>query len=368
MRASGRLSPSNVFQSATGSLWSIAYFLYLSAVIFVGDYYLQEYAIFGFWIVLVCGLPFWFPVARVTAAAICIGLPLAILICLGAVYKNIEPAYYQAPMFMILSILALNRFEKIMIVRDIAIYWLSAIILSFFFLFVLVSDSVSSRTSLIFGPTILYRVVLFFYAVCLVFSLRYRNRLLTVIFACMAFYSVLKIGSRGGIVALLFLWGLVAFRNFSIKYFLLIAFALLVAYFFLDLDAIFSSRAFYFSSDSESSNIRLDKLAMIDEFLSGEEVLFGMSYPYALVGNYPHNIFAEFLIFHGVIAFAILLFFVLLVAKAYIFPGPQWVTDSIIIFSPILVGALFSGSLLDNYFFVAIACYLVVAHRISKVT
>lgn len=362
MRVSKSLSPQRIFHTIAESSFVASYFIYLCCVIFVGDYYLRDYSTYAFWVVLILGAPFWFPLNRSTVISILICLPLALLASLGVAYKNIELGYYSAPLFVLCSILALNRFQKIMIDRDVVIYWISAGLLCFFFLFVLVTDSISSRTSLVFGPTILYRVVLFFYAVCLIYDLRNKKRLMITVFACMAFYSVLKIGSRGGIVALFFLWALVAFRYFSWRNFILILLALGGAYVLSDVDAILSSRAFYFSSDSESSYIRLNKLAMIDEFFNGNEVLFGMSYPYSIVGNYPHNIFAEFLIFHGIFAFGLLLALVLAVAKIFLSSGRTWINDSIIIFSPVMVGSLFSGSLMDNYFFVAGACYIVSAY------
>lgn len=360
MLVANRYSPDRIFQTAGKAFFAAVYFFYLTCVIFVGDYYVANYSIYAFWLVSLSGILFWFPLKRETAAGFVICLPLAILVTFGVFTKNIEAGYFSAPLFMLVSILALNRFRSVIADRQLIVYWMSGVALTLFFLFVLLVNSGSSRTSLIFGPTILYRIILFFYAICIIFSIHGRRRLLAVVFTCMAFYSVLKIGSRGGIVALFFIWLLITRRFFSWKYVVFSAIALLIAYLMSDVDGILSSRAFYFSSDSESSNIRLDKLAMVQNFLQGGEILGGMTNPNSLVGNYPHNILAEFLIFHGIFAFLGILFLVLFLVKVFLKEAGRrdWMYDSLIVFSPIFVGSLFSGSLLDNYFFVSAACYL----------
>lgn len=222
---------------------------------------------------------------------------------------------------------------------------------------------------MVFGPTILYRVILFFYAYCLIYLLHHDRTFTAIAITCITFYAVLKIGSRGGIIAIGVIWLILIIRYLSINFLIKMLVALMLLWYFLDWEEIFSSRAFYFSSDSESTNIRLDKLSMVEQFLNSKEIWFGMSNPSALVGNYPHNIFAEILIYHGLIAFGI--FFVLNMISLYIvfrnFSQKKWIFNFALLFAPIFVGAQFSGNLLDNYFYITAMAFLIITHA-SKYT
>jgi hypothetical protein len=207
----------------------------------------------------------------------------------------------------------------------------------------------------------LYRVILFFYAYCLIYLAHHNRNIATIIISCIAFYAILKIGSRGGIVAIAAMWLLLFHRHISTALILKVSLALLVATPFLDLESILSSRAFNFSTDSESTNVRLDKLWMIEQFLGGDEIWLGTSNPSALVGNYPHNIFAEILIFHGLIAFIVFLSLNILTFYIIFKHGrnEKWVFNFALLFAPVFVGAQFSGSLMDNYCYISGMSFLI---------
>lgn len=343
------------------SLVWLVYFLFIFSVIFVGDYYFSPGGIFAYWLLLIAGAWFIIPLTGAVGGALLISAPFVILLLAGSAYKSIDAAYYQAPIFALISIAFLGRLEALISSPKTIIFGFSFFCLAAFSLFVFIFDSGSSRTSLVFGPTILYRVILFFYGYCLLFLIPRDRSLLIVFSSALAFYSVLKIGSRGGIVSLGVIWLLALRGRISWRLLAWSGIIFCAALIIFGIEDISSSRAFYFSSDSESTNVRLDKLRMVSYFLEGDEVFFGMSNPTSLVGNYPHNIFAEILIFHGLLAF--LLFCIMNLTTIFfalrINEKNNWIYKLIILMSPILIGSQFSGSLMDNYFYISLMCYII---------
>lgn len=341
-------------------LAAVSAFIFLVALLFVGDYFIVELNIFAFWLVAAAGSIFFLRLnSKVILGALALYAPLFVLLISGVVYKELDPFYYRATVFVAVTITFLSSIEKNILTAPKWVAVFSMLMLLAFTIFGIFDDSGRSRSTVVFGPTILYRVILLFYAVCIIYLLPAGRKWLLVILSGVAFYCIIKIGSRGGLVSIIVMWLLILRRDIKLSPFAwaaVIAAGVLISF---KADYILSSRAFYFSQDSVSSNVRLHKLEMIGEFLRGDELWFGMKNPHALVGNYPHNIFAEFLVFHGIFAFTLLACLCLPFFFSLIDAGRRRPDQFqlLLLATPILVGAQFSGSLLDNYSFVAIACY-----------
>ncbi|MGB0895402.1 MAG: hypothetical protein ACPGUD_13445, partial [Parashewanella sp.] len=83
-----------------------------------------------------------------------------------------------------------------------------------------------------------------------------------------------------------------------------------------------------------------------------------LNYLYPIAGKYPHNIIIELIVYNGIVFFT---FFVV----CFLFSAFQLIKREdgrflLVVMSPILIGTLLSGSMIDNYavFFVLIYCVL----------
>jgi hypothetical protein len=370
MSESGRLPASfGVLPSAPGSSRttffrsSVAIFsvLYAACVFFVGDYYINDLEMHAFWVLSVFGI--WsFSSVRYAATryAFVIFFPACLIISIGIIYKQIELSYYNSLGFIMIAILfvAIVKDQLSIALGPLAIC--SAGVLIAFAFYVYNAHTESTRVTLLFGPTILYRVVLFFYGIAAACCIARNMSAASILLAVVAFYAIYKIGSRGGIVALVAMWLVMLRVTGALRFKTLLLGVVLAAFFISYSDVFLGSRTFYFSSDSESSNVRIDKLAAAYDYIASPSVWLGMVEPSKLVGNYPHNIFAEFLVFHGLFATLLLIFYSSALPLVILDGGRRYPAcfNLIIIFMPIIIGAQFSGSLIDNYAYVAFLCYI----------
>lgn len=333
------------------------------AITFSGDYYVNGLNIYLFFLFI----PFFLFMFIFKKKVDLKNIILACIFCLisspaiiGVVYKEIAESYYFSFFFIFMMILILNEFFSIYSSPNKYIGILCVVItFSFFILLVIVTTG--ARSYFIFGPTILYRIYLLFYAISAIYLLSNKSYSVFIILSFIALLSVIVIGSRGGIVVILSMWVVILFKYFSIRFQCVVFTSLIIISTLLfKFTTIFSSRAFYFSLSSESSNVRLDKLKLIYDFFDYNtfEVLFGLNSPHVLVGKYPHNILVEILIFHGLIYFVI---FIILFVFYIIYPMVSKNirnTNMFILTLPIVIGSQFSGRLLDNYFSISAIYYL----------
>jgi|GEM_PF-2445849 hypothetical protein len=228
-------------------------------------------------------------------------------------------------------------------------------LVALFFVAVFISGE-DLRFNFIFGPTILYRVVGFFWGVVLLSSISQRKGFYpwgALLCTFLAVYILFRTGSRGAILVLaVMFFSLYWVAGFKKK---IIAALLLLPLLFSALhDFSFNEyRAFNFGG--ESTEVRISKVSAVNDFLTTGNVFWGASDPSVYVGVYPHNIVVEFLVYYGIPAFVALL--VLLVAFFGLVAVNRKMAVMMLPFYPIVVGSLFSGSNMDNYFVIAVLIY-----------
>ncbi|MGL1277293.1 hypothetical protein [Vibrio parahaemolyticus] len=357
------------------NLKSITFFGFIFCLIFSGDYYVSDLNVYLFYVVSIFSIYFIRFEKKENYYAILVYLFFLLLCVISSPIKFLEDGYYHSFVFSLIAFFCFSIYIDLFKEPNKDLVIASLLLIFVFFVIVIVNPSQTNRTSFIFGPTILYRVVLFFYGVSLIYFLKNSKYFSFIFITGVTFFCILKIGSRGGIVvmfAMLFS-GLFFFARLKslIKFIPLIIIPVL---FFVDFDYVLSSRAFYFSSESESSNVRLDKLSMVYSFMDSKfsEIFFGLEVPSKLVGNYPHNIFAEILFYHGLFAFVL---FSLFYSFTFIVPfltKDREIKSIFIISLPILIGSQFSGRLLDNYFIMPIVFtipiyYIFVSRKNEKI-
>jgi len=211
------------------------------------------------------------------------------------------------------------------------------------------------RLDIVFGPNILYRIILFLFGCYLFYSaIHSSNRVWLAVAFLLTTYLVFRTGSRGGMVALAATLGL-AYLNSKYKktYFALgILVAVLVGSIFLD-SLLVDSRSLQFGG--ESSEVRLEKVQAAKNFVQSSNLLIGAEDPRKYTGVYPHNIFLEFFVYHGLIGLALLV--ALFVALIFRVVSSYYHRLIFLPFAGITVGSLFSGSLMDNYAVLSVCLY-----------
>lgn len=251
--------------------------------------------------------------------------------------------------------------------------------LLFFVFFIGISMSNSDRASFIFGPNILYRVssVCFFSLLFLLYKNKFFIKLiLLILFSAILLFTLLKIGSRGGVilsalvlfVGYMFLFG----RDFNRTLISICLLLGLTTYVFANFDYLLkllndSGRLFQFNIDqSESLRLRVQpwyELLSTSFFL---EYPIGMSYEeffskYGAPGfEYPHNLLLELMLFFGVpgLLFSIFLTIrfmkILKMLSSFNFNFSDFfVLTTVVVF----LGSQFSGDLTDNYITISLLIF-----------
>lgn len=179
------------------------------------------------------------------------------------------------------------------------------------------------------GPNILYRQILFFYALILIFA---KDKYF--IFSILTLSIILLIGSRAGLLIYLFIFLLFYKKNnlfsLNIKFLFFLILIFIFLYLFFDLIILSGVNNFNYAN-------RLEIIEISMYFYNNPS-----SY-YALAGMYPHNIFLEFLIhagFFGLIFSLIIFYFYI---KLY-FKNFKY----FLVLSPFIIGSMFSGDIFDN--------------------
>lgn len=286
--------------------------------------------------------------------------------------------YYNSVIFCILYVTAIPLLQWILQYRASVAFWV-CVLTAFFlgFSIYLLSQGVI-RSYVIFGPNVLYRIYVFLFGLMILclFDFKAPGRrvilsgTLVVIFLYImtAILGVLIVatGSRGGLVAAVGALLVIAYlaRTLADRYSsmvfgvftLLGGGALLVAVLLGPL----LGRLLFLDLSNTSEMVRLELLRQTFRFLTEAgpaEILFGVGAMNRFFSFYPHNIFAEALVYGG-------LFLLLVVIMAFVvltIAIGRRKNDGILVlpFVGIIVGSLFSGSLLYNYPVLSLAAYLV---------
>lgn len=208
---------------------------------------------------------------------------------------------------------------------------------------------------------------IFFYTV--IKNLKRRGPLLIAVFM-LSFICMISTGSRGALVLILLesLFVIYYFRkNPYIKYFTYIVIASIVYNIVQYWDIInpLLGRAVYFDTNNASENTRISMYGQFFKFLNDESplpMLFGLGnnnsyYPHSY---YPHNIVIESVVYHGLVFFGILI-----AASTELFrklKDKDEIRYFVLIFFPIILGSMLSGSFQDNYPVISLVFYCYLNH------
>lgn len=339
---------------------------------FVGDYFVNILNIYAFWLILPILFIFNIRVYKASVLRSIVFMAFSAIPLIAAPFKDIELAYYQSFIFGFFVLLSFASVADVFKQNNyLAIFASLCIIL--IILFQTSHQSLeSARFSFVFGPTILYRVVLILYFTICIFALKNEKYLIFLFLTVITVIIIVRIGSRGGIVTIVVMSMFVLGRYVNIYIFAQIIIALFLAFLFIYncdqqfnqiFDNLFSSlRAFNFDSDGASIAIRLEKASSIFDLLNSPQVAFGSVDPNGFTGNYPHNIFVEVIIYHGIFEFLLFAFMHIGYLRVIFMPKKYSENDWYIamLFMPIMIGSQFSGSLLDNYSYLSVlTCFMI---------
>lgn len=231
------------------------------------------------------------------------------------------------------------------------------------------SDSEGSRQSLIFGPNVYYRIIGMIGLIHIIFfkvNYNYKKKSIvtflfnlfgTLLSLIIAISILVKTGSRGASmvclwVVLWFLFSVLTTKKILLK---IISVAVLsgLAIFIINSNYItlFSSRAFMYQDKGASSasiSRRTEFLTNFFDFFQNNNYFLGEGSNY--IYSYPHNLYLDLLYNGGIIPFLLIIFFsfryTILIFKGNL--QENWKILSLI-FSPIYIGSLVSGTIYDNY-------------------
>lgn len=325
---------------------------YLS-VIFIGDFGVDGLKISPILLPLLAPLLLFLTWPKIDRLGLFLWLFFAVFLMLPILKITSDPYYlYLVP----IAVFPLVYFQtKPMVQPSTFIVFGSALMLlllagSLIFL----GGKIGTRTTVIFGPNVLYRVIATFIALTLFVPCK-RGKILILLSFLATFvgaYGILLTGSKGAILELLFILFLfLAQSKIRIGIAISTAFAVIMS---VDLIALpfLDIRLLRFSSDLSSISVRLDAYASVSDFLnlSISEILFGYGNFRSLTYIMPHNIYLEGLLAHGLI-FTIFLvvgtasYFVFLAAN--IRKPEKWWFDIPLL--TVFIGALVSGTYGHNY-------------------
>lgn len=256
--------------------------------------------------------------------------------------------YYSSFVGMFVSILFILFIHNNLFQKKIISYF-SVVILILTFLYALIIKYDDPRLDIIYGPNVLYRIVLFFLGVVLVCLFNEKAvfyKILKIITIILASYLVFRTGSRGGLVSLAITLLIFSYHVTSLKYFIGIC-MLAITMLIYSLSKIVIEDYRILKFDGDSSDVRLDKVSAINDFISNGSFFLGSLDPTKYTGVHPHNVLIESLVYHG-----FFYYFVVQIALLVVF-FQVWLNKNVaLLFLPycgICVGMFFSGSYIDNY-------------------
>ncbi len=237
------------------------------------------------------------------------------------------------------------------------------------------------RGGVVFGPNVYYRVVGFFFIIFLISSFKLRSFGLyqaTVFISSVV--ALASTGSRGAFVTILLLTfvtlSVIPKSNVktTVKLSMSAVFVLFGIFLYQYWSHIYNLvwRIFYFSLESGSSLTRLKYVDIFWSYISDASVsqlIFGDGVSKRVFDFYPHNIFLEYIVYHGVpFAIPIVIYSLSLVTASI--RGKLLSSERgfiMLAFSPILLGAQFSGSMMESYSLMALSCILIFWPRTIEV-
>ena len=341
------------------------------AMTFVGNYFFYDIpAFYIVWLALVL----YRYVTGLTYTKIEYGSQLtAAIILFPIILSNVTaPSLYTNTFFMVIMYInVMPILSRVLSIRHIVNpAWLIIIVLLPISL--LNISSGIGRNSIVFGPNVLYRI----YGVCFLLGFLIETRkgkiILGKLFIVLAalFINIMATGSRGGFLVFILCLGYVLFilRNkkavlLSLCFTLGVIVLALVIYW--DVVEVFIWRLIYFDPSNNSEAGRLYYYAQLSKFFDEGVInlIFGLGDNNHIYKFYPHNLLLETLVFNGLYTLFLVLSLMLLWFYSIISKYKQL---GLIIFLPILLGSLLSGSMFDNYTFVSAGFYMLAAIFINK--
>lgn len=277
-------------------------------------------------------------------------------------------SYYWALVFAILFLFSIPLIELLLEQSEVA-YICGLILLAMLPFALLAIAQGHVRSSLLFGPNVYYRVVGFIYLMFLLTSIltgaatKYRFFFLTV-----AIIILFSTGSRGTLpvtAALIIFYIKSTLKKSQYNTLKLITGAtLLISGVLYNLESIRARfwRLFYF--DLENASLHTRFLFLLDakhyvETMSFKDFLFGDGESQRVFSFYPHNIILETFVYHGVFMVLIFLTFGTFLLYTFFQPidGKNKNANLVIIFSPIFLGSMVSGSFFEAYSIAAVATF-----------
>ncbi len=250
-------------------------------------------------------------------------------------------------------IITLDNLEQYNTVDAITVFLVFLIILLPFL------TNVSGQPKALFGPNVLYRIGIFFYCLILLKILdtkKMRLQLFSISFIIFGLL-ILYLETRGGLVifALVTVNAICFILKKNIFHYFLVATLILLM--FIDLDGLSSLSHGGLRVDIHglSEGFRLDSFSWFISCLSFTCPIFGDGGGfYEKMGNYPHNLFSEALIYQGYISFILLIICFLYVS--YFFSYKK----ELLVGYPIILATLLSGDNRDNTIAIILLFYYVV--------
>ena len=341
------------------------------AMTFVGNYVIYDIpAFYIVWLALVL----YRYVTGLTYTKIEYGSQLtATIILFPIILSNVPaPSLYTNTFFMVIMYInVMPILSRVLSIRHIVNpAWLIIIVLLPISL--LNISSGIERNFIVFGPNVLYRI----YGVCFLLGFLIESRkgkiILGKLFIVLAalFINITATGSRGGFLVYILCLGYALFVLRSRKAVFLslcftVGFIVLALVVYWDVVEVFIWRLIYFDQSNNSEAGRLYYYAQLSKFFDegGGNLIFGLGDNNHIYKFYPHNLLLETLVFNGLYTLFLVLSLMLLWFYSIISKYKQL---GLIIFLPILLGSLLSGSMFDNYTFVSAGFYMLGAIFINK--
>ena len=360
-------------RKSSHTMITLAQFFLLLAVLFAGDYSLGDIKVAPF-IVFVAMSYVLLGKPRLRKEEV-LSFALIILFSVTLVVSSIvnygDGIYQFWFLIPMLAVLFIRDFLYI----DVQSIWVVvigiAVILVMMQVYWLTSGGVRGRA--VFGPNILYRV---FVLLAVLSYFRLHGSVKYIVFLT-CFVGIALTGSRGGLVAgLLTLMAIImssARWNLNIKHVIPIFLASLLVYLMLlygDFAKFVLGRLFLISGGSIDGRLAFMEQALI--FFNAEffDLIFGFGvYPNEIFSFYPHNIFLELLVSHGMLPISLFFLVLIYVFLSAIFNRRTISRDQRFIFVVLVMflsSSQFSGSFYDNWVCVSLAFSLFGSFLVNK--
>jgi hypothetical protein len=210
----------------------------------------------------------------------------------------------------------------------------------------------ASRDPIVFGPNILYRIYGCIFLLAAISAPQRAGGLVFILVPLIL--AILSTHSRGGILVVTFLMAYQSYRLFKrdSKWMgvLLVVLAVFALGSYWGQVELLLGRGLQISIEDLLQNERSKLWSKALEFLkygSGMNILFGVGAPnayYPEQGLYPHNLVVEMLVYNGMLG---LVLFLTCSTLAFIRLANWWSHEALL-FVPILIGSLLSGSMEDH--------------------